>query len=440
MNSSRILPVFAVNLKSRTDRNKHIRQVFSDRPEFELTIVQAEEHNIGAIGLWNTILKLIAKVEKAGYELIILCEDDHQFTKDYSPAVLFDRIDEAIRSDADVLLGGPSWFSGALQASPGLFWVDMFAGLQFTVIFRKFFTTILHADFGHEDAADFKIADISDNKYFIYPSISTQLEFGYSDATRKNNEPGRVDRLFDVSRRCATTLVEVGDYYRKMERPTTGGGNETFENISIPTYIVHQPGRNDRLGHITGEFRGKPEFDIQLLEACPHSNPAISLFSTIKHIAGLAIANNDDVIAICEDDHQFTPHYSRTFFLQSIIEASNAGAEMISGGVGRIDQLFPVSQQLFWTSAVWHIQFVVLFKSVFRKILDESLDGIVEGKDIFMRLTSHKMLLAPFISTKKDFGDPPYNAQPNQRPITEQFTHSIARLNTIRKKADNLTV
>lgn len=438
MNSTRILPVFAVNLKSRTDRNQHIRQVFSGRPEFELTVVEAEQHPIGAMGLWNTILKVIASAGQAGHELIVLCEDDHQFTEDYSPAVLFDRIDEAIGCDADVLLGGPSWFSGALQTSPGLFWVDRFAGLQFTVIFRKFFPAILRAGFGPKDAADYKIAAISDNKYFIYPSISTQIEFGYSDATPTNNDPGRVDRLFDVSRKCAKTLVRVRDYYSTLELPAADVETGTFENISIPTYIIHQPGRTDRLGHITAEFSRKPEFDIKLFEACPHPNMAVSLFSSIQRIAELAIAGDDDVIAICEDDHQFTPHYSRSSFFQSIVEASNAGAEMISGGVGRIDQLFPVSRRFFWTSAVWHIQFVVLFKSIFRKILDEPLDGIAEGKDIFMQLTSHKMLLAPFISTKKDFGDPLYNVQTDQRPITEQFRHSIERLDAIRKKADNL--
>ncbi|MBS1663082.1 MAG: hypothetical protein JST68_18710 [Bacteroidetes bacterium] len=438
MNNSRILPVFAVNLKSRTDRHQHIRQVFSGRPEFELTIVQAEEHTTGAIGLWNTIVKLISKVEQAGYEYIILCEDDHQFTEDYSPAALFDRIDEAIAHDADVLLGGPSWFSGALQVSPDLFWVDRFAGLQFTVLFRKFFPRILRADFRRGDAADYKIADLSENKYFIYPSISTQIEFGYSDATPTNNDPGRVDKLFDVSRKCAKTLVNVRDYYSKMGRPATGDEEETFENISIPAYIIHQPGRADRLGHITGEFSGKKEFDTRIIEASPHPNLAVSLFSSIKRIAGLAIANDDDVIAICEDDHQFTAEYSRHSFFQSIIEASNAGAEMISGGVGRIDQLFPVSQRFFWTSAVWHLQFVVLFKNVFQKILDEPIEGIAEGKDIFMQLTSHKMLLDPFISTKKDFGDPLYNVQTDQRSITEQFSRSIVRLDTIRKKADHL--
>jgi len=56
-----LLPVsaFIINLKSRTDRKKHIINEFEDRDEFKINIVEACEHENGAIGLWNSITHIL---------------------------------------------------------------------------------------------------------------------------------------------------------------------------------------------------------------------------------------------------------------------------------------------------------------------------------------------------------------------------------------------
>ena len=53
------LSTFIINLKVRTDRKENTLKEFADRDEFKLTIVEACEHENGAIGLWNSITYIL---------------------------------------------------------------------------------------------------------------------------------------------------------------------------------------------------------------------------------------------------------------------------------------------------------------------------------------------------------------------------------------------
>ncbi|HOZ84835.1 MAG TPA: hypothetical protein PK191_05055 [Niabella sp.] len=44
------LPTFIINLAARTERKEHIRKEFAGRCEFNVSIVDAVSHTIGAIG------------------------------------------------------------------------------------------------------------------------------------------------------------------------------------------------------------------------------------------------------------------------------------------------------------------------------------------------------------------------------------------------------
>ena len=39
--------------------------------------VEACEHTNGAVGLWNSIRKIVQEAKLQEYELILICEDDH---------------------------------------------------------------------------------------------------------------------------------------------------------------------------------------------------------------------------------------------------------------------------------------------------------------------------------------------------------------------------
>lgn len=433
------LPVFAVNLKSRPERRDHIRKEFDGRAEFMLTIVEAEEHERGAMGLWKTISKLLRTVAANQDDLLILCEDDHQFTADYSPALLLEGISRGRELGADVVLGGVSWFSGALQVTDGLFWVDKFSGLQFTVIYRKFFSTILDANFGPRDVPDYKIAALTDHKFFIHPFISTQREFGYSDATKNNNVAGHVDTLFRNSAECAHSLKYITDVYRDRRRLEEEKDVEIEEDFSIPTYVIHSSGREDRLNHIQTEFSGKSEFSMTVVEATSYPATAQSLMLDIRKIVDTAESRGEEVIIICEDDHRFTEHHTRDYLMRNIVDAYTQNAEILSGGVGRFDQVVPVTESLYWVNSISHLQFIVLFRSVFAKVLDEPIGDITDIKEILTQVTSHKMLLFPFVSTKiiidpqDSHVDSPADGS-EQQSLPEQFTTTSSRLDRILKK------
>jgi len=207
------IPVFVINLEKRVDRKLSIISQFGDKEEFELHIVHAFENGIGTIGLWQTIVSIMDRSISAGLEYIIICEDDHGFTGHYNSNDLLKLVENGRQYDLDIMLGGVSWLDYAVQVSDRLFWVNKFSGLQFTVVYKKFFQSILNADFSPGAAADYKISDVTDNKMIIYPFISTQIEFGYSDVTAKNNKKGYIKRLFKRASETLFKLEKVTKYY-----------------------------------------------------------------------------------------------------------------------------------------------------------------------------------------------------------------------------------
>lgn len=205
--------VFAVNLAYRTDRKEHIVNQFMDKPEFSLTVVPAIEHTNGAYGLWQTVRKIVRNEAEKRSEYFIFCEDDHTFTNLYSADFLHQSISHADTLGADMLSGGYSWFENVIQVSEQLFWADNFNGMQFTVVFHKFYQAILDADFGESVVTDISLSSISNNKFVMYPFISIQHEFGYSDVTSKNNEVGYVNGLFKYALQRLDILNKVRSFY-----------------------------------------------------------------------------------------------------------------------------------------------------------------------------------------------------------------------------------
>lgn len=206
------ISVYLVNLPERVDRLVHSRIQFSRKSEFHVKIVSGEKRSDG-LGLWKTIQKIIQCERDRNDDFFILCEDDHIFTEHYSPLFLCKCIKEAISFNADCLIGGCSWLECPIQLSENLFWVDKFTGMQFTVIFNNFYSKLLDIELSANSAVDLSISDISDDKFVIYPYISIQKEFGYSDLTPINCEKGYVSRSFTHTENKLSLLNKVKQYY-----------------------------------------------------------------------------------------------------------------------------------------------------------------------------------------------------------------------------------
>ncbi|WP_223583898.1 hypothetical protein [Sphingobacterium sp. GVS05A] len=208
------IPVFAINLNKRLDRKNHIINQFDSREEFELKIITAIEHDIGAIGLWKTMRKIVLQAKISQQKYIIICEDDHTFTVSYVKNVLFEAIKKGEGLCADLLLGGISHFDDAVEFDKGIFWINGFTGTQFFVMFQRFYDIFLNLRLNSHDNIDLSMSSVSTNIYCMYPFISVQREFGYSDITKKNEKLGVVDEYFIKSERRLKTLSFLKELFK----------------------------------------------------------------------------------------------------------------------------------------------------------------------------------------------------------------------------------
>lgn len=191
------IPVYAINVKEREDRKRHIIKEFENRPEFQFNLIEACRHPKGTIGLWNSIVNIVKLAKEKEEDVIIICEDDHYFTENYSPKLLFKEIREAYMQGADVLSGGIGGFGQAIPVGYQRYWVDWFWCTQFIVVYASFFDKILSYQFKEDDTADDVMSALTNNKMVIYPFISEQKDFGYSDVTRSNmDNQGRIREHF----------------------------------------------------------------------------------------------------------------------------------------------------------------------------------------------------------------------------------------------------
>lgn len=430
---NRTLPVYVINLPERTDRLEHIVATFAPHEEFSVVITPACRHEVGSKGLWQSIHNIVQQAVDKQEEMIILCEDDHQFTAHYSTGYLLNTIEEARQYKADMLLGGVSWFSDILQISEKLFWTKSFTGTQFVILFKETFAPILAADLCENETADRKFCQLFDNILIMYPFISLQKEFGYSDATTSNNTNGRVMKLFETAIGRMEKISSVRAHYAQLPLPEDD--THDYSRISIPTYVINLPERTERLEHINKQFENRPEFDVTVVAAYKHKIGAYGLFQTMRKIIQMAIENDDDVIIICEDDHEFTPDYSREYLLDNIIAAHYQGADYLSGGSGKVDHIVPITANRYWVSLCLSTQFIVVYRKFFQQILDEHFDEKVIADQLFSEMTSNKMVLYPFVSRQRDFGYSDVTPVHNEREglVQRMFAETAVRLDIIRQ-------
>lgn len=432
------IPTYIINLTRRTDRKTHVLNQFKDKPEFRVQIVKAIEHEIGAIGLWNTIKHIFQNLSDEKDDFVLICEDDHVFNDSYSRKTLFEAIGEALDHDADILSGGVSWLNSALKVSKNIYWVEKFTGLQFTIVFRKFVDRIIEAEFETKDVADIKISSLTSKKFFMYPFISAQREFGYSDVTPKNNLEGRVEALFNTSSESVQIINRVGEYFTQREKWITEELEaESPAEITLPTYVIRRTQCLKRSAYIKKQFLGRSEFDIRIVDASmPATNNKVSAtWSSIRNIIEMAMRNEDDIIIICEDTHEFTPNYSKQFLFQNIMGAFHQGADILLGGTADFGVTVPITNNLLWLGSFSGASFLILYKPVFSKILSEDICEANSVDEILSELTSNKMVLYPFIASKNNFDDSGIKLINDSHGdlIADTFINSEKRLHTIQK-------
>lgn len=399
------IQVYAPNLKCRKDRKLSIQLQFVDKPEFELHVIPAIEMKDGAHALWQTFYAIVEKEAKSDSPFFVFCEDDHVFTENYTFDYLQSQIEAADRMNADLLSGGMSWLLHPIQVTEKLFWVATFNGMQFTVVFRRFYQRILAAKTTQGYVTDFRLSALSHRKFVMYPYISVQKEFGYSDVTTGNDRDGFVEGAFENSQNLLQKLQKVKSFYAQLPQQTVSAVLQSdVTGVCIPTYVIHLPEHIDRYEHLSAQFRGRKEFDLHWVNACKHEVGAYGLWQSIRKVVQQAYDNDEQLILICEDDHAFTRHYHREQFLHQVMLAGVMGAQLLSGGIGGMSNLVPLRHGLYWMNDFWCTQFIVLYRSAFLPILqaDFSLRDVADEK--LASILTRKMAIVPFISEQSDFG------------------------------------
>lgn len=205
------LPVYAINLRSRPERLKELKKQFTSKPEFNVTYIDAVQHENGAVGLWKSICKAVRLAQQREEDVIVLCEDDHEFTDIYDKDMFLANIVGAYRQGAELLNGGIGGFGTAVPVSPTRCWVDWFWCTQFVVIFASLFPKIVTYDFRDTDTADGVLSKLSNQSLVMYPPISKQKDYGYSDITPRESQSEFQNNIFNVAN---WRLKQINDVYR----------------------------------------------------------------------------------------------------------------------------------------------------------------------------------------------------------------------------------
>lgn len=207
------------------------------------------------------------------------------------------------------------------------------------------------------------------------------------------------------------------------------------DSLYIPTYVINLSERTERRTHIENQFRGRSEFELIWVEAVRHSKGTVGLWESIRKAVLMAMEREDDVMIVCEDDHYFTEHYDKGELLTHITEAHTQGAQLLIGGVGGFGSAFPVAPSRYWVDWYWSNQFIVIYRSAYRKIMKYPFADNDTADGVLSKILIHKMAIHPLISRQKNFGysDVTSDNHDNPQYIEYYFDAADARLTKIKE-------
>jgi len=382
--------------------NRTLQYQFENREEFCYQSIDLEPENYH-FEVLNSIKQILKDPVQNEKDFLILCFNDHEFSEDYNVVTFEENIKRARDLEADVLVFGLSYFCCSIPIDENLSWVESIESAQFIVIFKRFYQTFRASFTIPNEYIQRRISRLSLSKIVQTPFFSINkninsnglAENSDSSANGKNGSVLRTLKLSDT----------IYQYYGKLQHQIESINAVSPDGeISIPTYIINLPERDDRRTHIIKQFQDRSEFDFKIIEAHRHSVGAIGLWITIRKIIKLAMENDDDVIIICEDDHEFTDDYAKHELFRNIFEGFQQNTDYINGGTSSINVVVPVSPTRFWVDLTRATQFMIIYKRLFEKILNYEFSKAVIADIVLSNLAENKMILFPFISKQHNFG------------------------------------
>ncbi|WP_300601928.1 hypothetical protein [Niabella sp.] len=179
-----------------------------------------------------------------------------------------------------------------------------------------------------------------------------------------------------------------------------------LDNFSISTYIIGSKDNIYRTNHVEEQFSDKEEFSVvhelgpDISATDGHWNWQ-NLYGIIEHANS---SEEDDLIIICRDNHEFAPSYNKTLFLENVVLAYELGADILLGGVINFDDSVRINENLFWLNEFNEPMFMVIYRKFFKTILE--IGGTSDYLIDYLIATNSKniMITYPFVSVSRCFG------------------------------------
>lgn len=198
----------------------------------------------------------------------------------------------------------------------------------------------------------------------------------------------------------------------------------------IPTYIINISHRTQRKTDVLKQFNEKEEFDVHIFPSIEEQRGAWGLWKSIVAIVKQAKSDDLDAVLICEDDHEFTAVYDYSSFYADLHTAANLGCEILLGGIGGLENVVPVKDDLLWVDRFWCTQFMVVYHEAFDIILNADFDERTDVADEFLtKILTNKLVIYPFISIQKETGYSDVTAANNrQGTISSHFNFAHRKI------------
>lgn len=167
----------------------------------------------------------------------------------------------------------------------------------------------------------------------------------------------------------------------------------------IPVYFLNLS-NHETLKNCVKQFDGKEEFEVNIMEVGKFKNKEMRKWEGIKKVVNKAITKEEDLCIICKEGHVFSEKYEFNAFLTKIYEGHRLGAKYLLGGLsGDYANALVLPSGLCWIDSFENSQFIVLYNSFYKPILEEEFLESHNVEEKLSKMTSNKFLIYPFIST-----------------------------------------
>ncbi|GEM_PF-6416761 len=164
-----------------------------------------------------------------------------------------------------------------------------------------------------------------------------------------------------------------------------------FENIAIPVYGLTLSDASN-ISDFINQFHGKTEFDLTII-----ATSITDFWNAVQDCVRKSMKDGDELIIICSERHSFTKDYHRDIFFKDTIRTQGMGCDILLIGTNGFNHAVPISDTLFWIDKFENAEFIVIYRKLFNKILENHITHPTIS-NCLSHLASNIICTTPFMS------------------------------------------